>query len=155
MKTTTCPICAYTLDDANDEIIYCPVCGTDLIKVNSEKIIRNSPGTYTMEDKQFFGKMSANATIILTNQHFLVIPEKLEGFNRSTVLTASIMNKITSNYGVVSVPITMIKEVRDGKFGLLGKALIVETKEANVIKITAPKLKEWKEVLSNTLQASS
>ncbi len=99
--------------------------------------------------------MSANATIILTNQRFLVIPEKLEGFNRSTVLTASIMNKITSNYGVVSVPITMIKEVRDGKFGLLGKALIVETKEANVIKITAPKLKEWKEVLSNTLQASS
>ena len=30
MKTTTCPICAYTLDDTNDEIIYCPVCGTDL-----------------------------------------------------------------------------------------------------------------------------
>lgn len=56
MKTTTCPICAYTLDDANDEIIYCPVCGTNLIKVNSEKIIRNSTGTYTMEDKQFLEK---------------------------------------------------------------------------------------------------
>ncbi len=37
MKTTTCPICAYTLDDTNDEIIYCPVCGTDLIKVKDYK----------------------------------------------------------------------------------------------------------------------
>lgn len=155
MKTTTCPICAYTLDDTNDEIIYCPVCGADLTKANSEKIVKSSTGTYTMEDKQFFGKMSANATIILTNQRFLVMPEKLKGFNRSTVLTASIMNKITSNYGVVSVPITMIKEIRDGKFGLLGKALVIETKEADVIKITAPKLKEWKEAVSNALQASS
>ena len=108
-------------------------------------------GTYTTEDKQFFGKLSTTAFIYLTDQRLLAIPEKLEGFNLKTTLIAAVVNKMTSENGVISIPLEQIKAVRDGKFGLLQKALIIDTTNDELLKITISKQNAWKEAIINAV----
>lgn len=50
---------------------------------------------------------------------------------------------------VLSIPLEQIKAVRDGKFGLLQKAIIIDTTNGELLKITVPKRKEWKEAIIN------
>lgn len=147
MKPAKCPICDYT--DISQESSCCPRCGADFSESAPEKKQMSGPGTFTTEDKQFFGKMGTNATFYLTDRRLIAIPAKLEGFNLTTALTAAVINKMTSKYGVVSIPREQIKAVRDGKFGLLGKAIIIDTTDGELLKITVTKQKAWKEALSN------
>lgn len=149
MKNAKCPICNYADKNSSEELSCCPRCGTDFSATVMEKKLMEAPGTYTTEDKQFFGKMSTNASIYLTDQRLLAIPTKLEGFNLTTALTATIINKMTNKYGVISIPLEQIKAVRDGKFGLLQKAIIIDTTNGELLKITVPKRKEWKEAIIN------
>ena len=65
------------------------------------------------------------------------------------MLTAAVVNKMTSKYGVVSVPLEQIWSVEEGKMGLLQKILIVVTADGEKIVLTLPKLKEWKEAIVN------
>ncbi len=151
MKNAKCPVCDYADNNRSEESMCCPRCGTDFTGNYVEKKLMAAPGTYTTEDKQFFGKMSTSASICLTDRRLLAIPEKLEGFNLTTVLTAAVVNKMTSKNGVISIPLEQIKAVRDGKFGLLQKALIIDTTNNELLKITVPKQKAWKEAIINTV----
>ena len=147
MKNAKCSVCDYSDNNPSKESSCCPRCGTDFTGNAVEKKLIAAPGTYTTEDKQFFGKMSTNASIYLTDRRLLAIPEKLEGFNLTTALTAAAVNKMTSKNGVISIPLEQIRAVRDGKFGLLQKAVIIDTINEELLKITVPKQKEWKEAI--------
>lgn len=149
MKNVKCPVCDYADNNPSEESACCPRCGTDFAGSPAEKKMMGAPGTYTTEDKQFFGKMGTNASISLTDRRLLAIPEKLQGFNLTTALTAAAVNKMTSKYGVISIPLEQIKAVRDGKFGLFGKAIVIDTTNGELLKITVPKQKEWKEAIIN------
>lgn len=138
-----CPICAYREKSPDETLTHCPRCNTDLTGSDPEQKVREAPGTYTA------GKMGTNASIYLTDRRLLVVPEKLEGFNLTSVLTAAVVNKMTSKYGVVSVPLEQIWSVEEGKMGLLQKILIVVTADGEKIVLTLPKLKEWKEAIVN------
>ena len=143
MNHDPCPICGYG-EPAGDA---CPRCGADLTGASPEETRMEAPGTFTTEDKQFFGKLSTNATFYLTDRRLVAVPEKLEGHGLSMALTAAAVNKLTSAYGVVSLPLERITAVRDGKFGLLGKAIIVDTDGGDLLKITVAKQAQWKAAL--------
>lgn len=147
MKNAKCTICNYVVKKSIKESSCCPQCGTDFTASTMEKRIMGASGTYTPEDKRFFGKMGMNASINLTDKRLLIIPEKLEGFNLTTVLTAVIINKMTSRYGIISIPLEQIKAVRDGKSGLIGKAIIIDTTNGKLLKIIVSKQKSWKEAI--------
>ncbi len=98
-------------------------------------------------------KMSAlrqYAAVLLTDKRLIVIPTKLTGMGLAGVITASIVNKMTSKDGVISVPLIEISGIRDGKFGLLVKALIVDIKggEGELVKLTLPKREQWKQAIA-------
>ncbi|WP_312939380.1 hypothetical protein [Oscillibacter sp.] len=149
MKNEKCLICDYVDENHSQETTCCPRCGTDFKGNTVENKLMSALGTYTTEDKQFFGKLSTTSYIYLTDRRLLAIPEKLEGFNLKTSLTAAIVNKMTSKNGVISIPLEQIKAVRDGKFGLLQKAVIIDTTNDELLKITVSKRKEWKEAIMN------
>lgn len=151
MERKKCPICDHVDESASETPLCCPRCGTDFTGSAMEKRIMGAHGTYTTEDKQFFGKVSANAFICLTDRRLIAIPEKLEGFNKTTVLSAAVINKMTSKYGFISIPLNQIKTVRDGKFGLLAKAIIIDTADGGLLKITVPKQNDWKAAIINTV----
>lgn len=147
MSVANCPVCEYVVINTYEEAVCCPRCGAELTEGNKEKKLMEAQGTYTSEDKQFFGKMSTNVTVYLSDRRLVVIPEKMEGFNLTTALTAAVVNKMTNKYGIVSLPLEEIKAVRDGKFGLFVKALVVDASNGELLKLTLPKRKEWKEAL--------
>lgn len=151
MEKITCPLCGCDVEITQEDATACPICGYALKEAVGEQKIMEAAGTYTTEDKQFFGKMGTNATLYLTDRRFLAIPTKLEGFNRTSVLTAAIINKMTSQYGVVSIPFDQIKAVREGKFGLLGKAFIIDTKDGELFKLTVHKQAVWMDALREAM----
>lgn len=153
MDTVNCPVCNHTCEASGGDRPCCPLCGADLNGSAAEKKQMEAPGTFTTEDKQFFGKMSTNATLYLTDRRLVAIPGKLEGFGLTSALTAAVVNKMTNEYGIVSIPLEQIKAVRDGKFGLLAKALVIETADGGLLKITVPKQKQWKEAITNAAPA--
>ena len=146
MSEIKCPLCGFA-EQTPDGADCCPRCGTRLAGGEEEKKLLEASGTFTTEDKQFFGKMSTSASIYLTDRRLLAIPEKLEGFNLRTGLTAAAVNKMTGRYGAVSIPLEEIQAVRDGKFGLLQKALVVVAADGGVLKLPLPKQAQWKEAI--------
>ena len=146
MSEIKCPLCGFA-EQVPDGEDCCPRCGTRLTDGEGEKKLLEASGTFTTEDKQFFGKMSTSASIYLTDRRLLAIPEKLEGFNLRTGLTAAAVNKMTGQYGAISIPLEEIQAVRDGKFGLLQKALVVIAADGGVLKLTLPKQTQWKEAI--------
>ena len=105
MSEIKCPLCGFA-EQAPDGEDCCPRCGTRLAGGEGEKKLLEASGTFTTEDKQFFGKMSTSASIYLTDRRLLAIPEKLEGFNLRTGLTAAAVNKMTGQYGAISIPVS-------------------------------------------------
>jgi hypothetical protein len=71
--------------------------------------------------------LQVNAYVYLTEKRFILIPSKLIGYGLTGVLTATTYNKMTSNKGVISIPLEQIKSVDNARLGLLGKDLVVTT----------------------------
>lgn len=140
---STCPICGYEDENPNEAVSHCKRCGTDLAASTLEKKVKEAHCYYTFEKK------STNAIIFLTDQRFLAIPEKLEGRGLSMVLTATIVNKMRKKCGVISFPLEEIKAVKSCKVGLLGKEIVIESVNGEVLKISGCKQKDWIEAIKN------
>ena len=143
MENTVCHICDYQ----NNQTTFCERCGSNLSNSNEETIVlKASPSaTYATADKM--SSLRVNGFIYLTNKRLLIIPAKMSGFGLTSALTATVYNKMTTASGIISIPFEQMKLVRDGKFGLLVKALIIETTNGELVKMTLPKRNEWKDTI--------
>lgn len=141
MKNATCPICDYENVNPGAAVSCCPRCSTDFTASSPEKKIRGASGMYEV------GRGSTNATVYLTDQRLLAVPEKLEGYGLSMVLTAAIVNKMRKKYSVISIALEQIKAVRLVKVGLVGNAIVVDTAEGEALRLRISKSKEWTEAI--------
>ncbi len=146
MANKQCHICG----KANEEQAQaCARCAADLSNPAAETLLRvEKSASYAMADKM--SALRQYAAVLLTDKRLIVIPAKLSGAGLAGVITAAIVNKMTSKDGVLSLPFSEISAVRDGKFGLLVKAFIVDIKggEGELVKLTMPKREEWKQEIS-------
>jgi len=94
-----------------------------------------------------------DAFIYLTNKRLIILPTKLEGLGLTGMVTAAVYNKITSEHGLISLPFENMKAVKDGKFGLLVKALIIDTTDGELVKIKVSKRDEWKAAITKAISA--
>ena len=154
MGSLHCHICGRD-NEASEDRLFCVMCGADLSGSVIESTLMESKaaGSYATSDK--IGDIRKEAFIYLTDKRLIVIPADVNfsGINLTGALTAvaakTLWNKITSGQSsLISVPLENVKSVKDGKFGLLVKALIIETKDGELVKMTAPKLNEWKEAIA-------
>ena len=154
MSITNCHICDYENDTSQDGL-FCVICGADFSNPGSEsKIMENKTrGTYATSDK--ISDLRKEAFIYLTNQRLVLVPADVEyqGLGMTGALTAAVAQTIWSSLtsgqpSLISIKLKDVKTIRDGKFGLLVKALIVETTDGHMVKFTAPKIKEWKGALT-------
>lgn len=151
MKKEECPICEQEYEETGDqgeEVTSCPRCGTDFN--GSEKKRMGAHGTYSTKEKPNLG---SNAYISLTDRRLVVVPEKLEGYGLAMALTAAITNKLRSKYTMVSIPLDQIKEAREVKVGLLGREVIVDTKDGDFVKFRVSKQKVWVETINDVIAA--
>jgi hypothetical protein len=88
------------------------------------------------------------ASVYLTDRRVLVVPLKLQGYGLQGILTAAVYNKMTSKNGVISVPLSLVTGVRDGKFGFV-KALILDISDGGLLKITVPAREEWRAAIES------
>lgn len=140
-----CHICSYP----NEQASFCALCGTDLANPNTEtKHLESIHGAlYSTVEKTMVAGW--DAFIYLTNKRLIIVPAKLKGSGLDGMLAAAIYNKMTSKAGVISIPFEHIKAVRDGKMGLLFKAIVVDTTDGEVVKIKVSKRDEWKAALAS------
>ena len=154
MKSVKCHICSRE-NEISEDAFFCVSCGADLSNPATESLLMESKkeGSYATSDK--LTDVRKNAYIYLTNKRLIVIPAdvKYAGIGITGALTAlaaqATWNIIKSNQpNLISIPLERFKTQRDGRFGLLVKALIIETKDNEIIKIAAPNLKEWKDAIT-------
>ncbi len=149
MNSIQCHICGHVNEISEEQSAFCVQCGADLVDTKAEiKLMEASLYSYAIANKNIPGY----ATAYLTDKRLIVIPHKLEGFGLTGVITATIINKMTNKSGIISVPLNHVKSIKDGRFGLLLKAIIVDTIDGNPVKIAVPKRKEWKEVLIKSIK---
>lgn len=151
MKNKKCHICDYADNNPSENSSCCSQCGTDFTESTMEKKIMSSTyayGTYSTKDK-WLSTNAMPAFNCLTDRRLLSIPQKMEGHNLTTVLTSAIINKMTSKDGVISIPFDQIKSVRVGKYGLFRKAIVIDTTNGELLKITVSKQKKWREAIIN------
>ncbi|MFP3153520.1 hypothetical protein LQZ18_03665 [Lachnospiraceae bacterium ZAX-1] len=157
MEKVKCHICEHVNESENQRPTFCIRCGADLANPEVEtKIMEHTnarTGTYATSDK--FSDIRKEAFIYLTNRRVIVIPATVDfyGLNLAGALTAvgakMLYSKLTSGQSsLISIPLENIKVVRDGKFGLLVKALIIETNDGEIVKMTVSKQNEWKDAIT-------
>ena len=150
MSSLHCHICGRDNEDSKNRL-FCAMCGADFTGsvIESKLMESKAAGSYATSDK--ISDIRKEAFIYLTDKRLIVIPAdvKYSSYNLTSALTAvvakTIWNKITSGQSsLISIPLENVKSVKDGKFGLLVKALIIETNDGELIKMAAPRLNEWK-----------
>ncbi|MDR3270312.1 MAG: hypothetical protein LBT32_02190 [Peptococcaceae bacterium] len=155
MKNIKCHICNYENESADGQATLCVACGAELADPKSETKLMEAITSATCATSDQLRDVRKECSIYLTDRRLIVIPADVQftGLNLTGILAAkaaqALHNKMTSNFGVISIPVKNIKTVRDGKFGLLVKAIIVETTGGEMVKITVPKRDEWKSALAN------
>jgi len=148
MEILKCHICNHHVSEAlSAQPTFCARCGADLANPETETKLKEAPPSATYSTSDSMTSLRKQAFIYLTNKRLILIPVKLQGFGLTSALTAMTYNKMTSKSGVISIPFENVKSIRDGKFGLFVKALIVDTTSNEMVKITVPKLNEWKETI--------
>lgn len=148
MKKMNCHICDYQGNEAQEgQPPFCVRCGADLSDPTLETKLMEAPPSATYATADRITALRMQTSIYLTDKRLILVPAKLSGFGLAGVLTAATYNKMTTASGVISIPFENVKDVRDGKFGLLVKALIVDTTDGEMVKITAPKRNVWKDAL--------
>ena len=142
-----CHICdqSYAEQDGSPEV--CGRCGADLSNPEKEKKIMEDTLRARFATSDRLGDNGKEANVYLTDKRFIAIPVKLQGFGLTGVVTAAIYNSMYKDMGIVSIALKDVKSVRDGKFGLLAKAIIIETAGNEMIKFTVSKRNEWMEAL--------
>ena len=152
MTNMTCPICEFENEDGQHSV--CPICGVDLSNENAETKRMEATTSASFATSDRMSDLRKEAFIYLTDKRLIVIPAdvKITGYGLKGALVAAAANaihrKMMNDVGVISVPLTDIKAVRDGKFGLLVKAIVIETTNNEIVKITVPKRNEWKEAIT-------
>ena len=150
MKSIKCHVCCHVNEVLDEQSPFCVRCGADLIDLQAEtKCIESSAASYATSNGRFAVQTPAFA--YLTDKRLILIPAKLTGFGLTGVLTSAIMNKMTSESGVISIQFEHVKAVKEGKFGLFVKAIIVETAGGEMVKMTVPNRNKWKEAITRTL----
>lgn len=155
-----CHICDHENKSGGQDKAFCVRCGADLADPTVEhKIMEHTnarTGTYATSDK--FSDIRKEAFIYLTNRRIIVIPASVEftGLNLAGALTAvgakAIYSKLTNGQpSLISLPLEDIKNVRDGKFGLLVKALIIETNSGDILKVTVSNQADWKNAIAQAI----
>ncbi len=135
-----CHICGHENSEAAD----CAVCGANLAEPGSERVVLAAPLRATFATADKISAVAVNASAWLTDKRLVLVPLKLSGRGLTGMLTAAVVNKMTSKNGVVSLPLDCVTAVRDGRFGLLVQALLIDTRDGELVKMTVPKRKEWK-----------
>jgi len=148
MQHVTCHICACENEVPNERDSSCAMCDADLADSQSEvKLLEDTHAAlYNTVDK--FTAPGWEAFIYLTNKRLLVIPAKLKGSGLQGRLSAAVYNKMAGESDIISIPLANIKAVREGKFGLLMKALIIDTTDGGLLKIKVSKRNEWKDTIA-------
>ncbi len=150
MANTKCPICGF--DNRQTEPGQsCALCAADFREPERKLLETLKKGSYATADKVTAIRMEAS--IYLTDRRVIVIPLKLSGYGLTGVLTAAAYNKMTSKNGVISLPLTQVTDVRDGKFGFV-KALILDTRDGDLLKIAVPGRDEWRDAIERARTAA-
>jgi len=127
-------------------------CDADLTDSKSEiKLLEDTHNAlYSLVDKTM--SPGWEAYVYLTNKRLIVVPAKMRGSGLDGRLAAVVYNKITSKSGLVSIPLTDITAVRDGKMGLLMKALIVDVADGELVKIKVGGREKWREAITEAIK---
>ena len=152
MAKTTCHICGNETELMSGLEPICACCGADLTNPASETKYREARTMSMFALKDSFSSPGFDARLYLTDKRFIVVPAKIAGLGLAGAVTNSIVNKMMDGTKLISVPFQDIKGIRDGKFGLFRKALIIDTADGQLVKITCPKLGEWKAALDSRIQ---
>ena len=152
MENVKCHICHSVNEITSGQTAFCGLCETDLASPQKEtKLLEDIDNAqYSVADKTT--SPGWEAFVYLTNQRLIVVPAKLKGSGLEGMLTAAVYNRMTKKSGVISIPFANIKAVRDGKMGLLMKALIVDTTDGELVKIKVSGRSEWKEALTKAMK---
>lgn len=148
MNNVKCNICDSVNEMPNGQPALCEVCGSDLSDIKAETKLMEAWRTASYATADKISAIRAEACAYLTNKRLIIIPLHYSGSGLQGMLTAALTNKIQEKYGTISLPLEQIKEVRDGKFGIR-KAIIIDIKDGGLVKLTAPKLKNWKAAIMN------
>ena len=142
-----CPICIFE----NENVDRCEICDSDLANPQSEvKVLECVDNAlYSLVDNTM--SPGWDDFVYLINKRLLIFPATLKGSGIEGRLTAAAYNKMVSKNGVISIPFEDIKSIRDGKMGLLMKALIIDTTCGNLVKIKVGKRDEWKKALEKAI----
>ena len=153
MKNVKCHICDHQNEIPDGQSPFCVRCGTDLTepKVETKLMEDTKSARFATVDKM--SSPGVEAFIYLTDKRLIAIPAKLQGFGLTGMVTAAVYNKMTSDQGLISIPFENMKTVRDGKFGLLVKALIVDTTDGELLKMGLSNRNEWKEAITKAISS--
>ena len=145
---TTCHICTQVIK-AEEAPSSCTRCGANLVNTAEETVTKQSQGQYSK------GKLGGEmGYFYLTNKRLVWIRNGTTGTGALVgglvgALVETAVNKAAGGNKLgFSLDLTNIKSVEDGKFGLLVKAIIINTKDGESYKIGPKKLADWKETLS-------
>jgi hypothetical protein len=69
-------------------------------------------------------------------------------------VSAALYNSMYKDMGIVSIALKDVKSVRDGKFGLLAKAIIIEASGNEMVKFAVSKRNEWMEAIKKAVNNS-
>ena len=153
MKNATCHICGYQNEIPDGQACLCALCGTDLATPKLEITLLEDTRSATFATADNMKTLGMEAHIYLTDKRLIIIPTKLQGLGLTGLLTAVVCNNMASGLSLFSIPYENMKSVRDGKFGLLVKALIVDTTDGELVKIKVSKRDEWKEAITKAIHA--
>jgi len=154
MNNMKCPVCEFENKNEEGQHLVCLVCGVDLTNSNAETKLMEATTSATFATSDRMSDMRKEGFIYLTDKRLIVIPADIKfvghglGGGLAAATAKALHNKMMSDSSVISIPLADIKAVKDGKFGLLVKAIVIETINNEIIKITVPKRNEWKEALA-------
>ncbi len=151
MNKVKCHICDHENEMTNGQPALCEVCGSDLSNRKAETKLMEAWRTASYATADQLSAMRVEACAYLTDKRLIIIPLHYSGIGLHGMLTASLTNKTQQKYGPVSLPLEQIKSVRDGKFGIFLKAILIDIIDGGLIKLSAPKLKDWKAAIMNAV----
>ena len=151
MGLITCQICGNTGETLEGQESLCVRCGADVNAAEQEIKIFEETRKGRFAAKDSLSAPGDECEIYLTNKRLVVIPKKIQGYGWRGKAAAALYNKVFLDENVISVPLSEVKAVRDGKFGLLVKAIIVDIAGDVLVKMVVSNQDEWKSTIARMI----